>query len=180
MAYIGLLPSFGSSLGSDGSVVYGLLMTAVGFGSISGPVALAGWAGRANERRLLVATAVLSGLALAWLGTSRDVAWASAAAVSVGASQSLFMVVLYKETQGIASDVMRGRVASLTFFFTAGVMGLFNLGLGALATVLPAGWVMMGSGLIFVLATFCLLQRVPALRWRSPAPGAPLPSQAAG
>jgi MFS family permease len=176
MAFMGLLPSFGSTLSRQGSIAYGLLMTAVGLGSIAGPLALAGWAARANERRLLVATAVLSGLTLVGLGATRGLAAALAVAVTVGASQSMFMVVLYKETQTLAGEAMRGRVASFTYFFTAGVMGIFNLGFGLLATVVPPQAVMVVSGLAFIATTAWLLARVPALRWTPPAVAAPAPA----
>lgn len=174
MAFMGLLPSFGSalspqgSMGTMGSMAYGLLMTAVGLGSILAPLALAGLARHANERRLLVGSALLSGLTLMLLGAMRSLPAAAVVAVGAGASQAVFMVVLYKESQSLTVEAMRGRVASFTFFFTAGVMGIFNLLFGLAATVVPAGTVMEASGLLFVLATVILLRRVPSLRWTLP------------
>jgi MFS family permease len=171
MAFMGLLPSFGSEMSRQGGgEAYGLLMTAVGLGSAAGPLALAAFAHRANERRLLVAVALLSGVALAALGGAGTLGVAAALAVTVGASQALFMVLLYKQTQGMSAASMRGRVASFTFFFTAGVMGIFNLGFGALATVVPPGAVMEAMGLAFVASSLALVQRVPTLRWTPPEP----------
>jgi MFS family permease len=185
MAFMGLLPSFGSSLvgggmggGSGasgmamGGAAYGLLMSSLGLGSILGPLTLAAVARRTNSRRMLVATALLSGLTLALMGAMRTLPLAAVAAVTVGISESLYMTLLYNQSQGLSAEAMRGRVASFTFFFTSGVMGLFNLAFGLLATVVAPSAIMEVTGLAFVLATFALLARVPALRWSPPLRGA--------
>jgi MFS family permease len=165
MAFMGVLPSFADTVLGGGMATYGLLMTAVGLGAVAGPVTLAAWARRANERRVLVATGWLSGVTLVMLGAAHTLVTATAAALAAGASQALFMVVIYSQTQALAAEGLRGRVAGLTFFFTSGVMGLFNLAMSAVAARVGPQNVLIGCGLAFVVVTAAVLVRVPELRW---------------
>lgn len=167
MTFMGLLPSFARTVLLGGSATYGVLMAAVGLGAIAGPVALAGWA-RANERRLLVVTGLLSGLALIALGAARTLAASAAAAAAAGAGQSLFMVAIYSQTQALATDEMRGRVASVVLFLTSGIMGFFTLAMSAVATRVGPQAVLIASGAAFLAAAAGFLVRVPQLRWSVP------------
>jgi MFS family permease len=180
MAFMGVLPSFAASVLHGGSGDYGLLMTCVGLGSIAGPLALAALARRTNEMRALLVMAALSGATLMLLGAGRTLPAAAVAAFGTGATQAPFMVLIYSLTQSLADEAMRGRVASFTFFFTGGVMGMFNLFLGLLAERVSPAAVMVGSGLVFVLATGVFLVRLPWMRWSASAPPPTRPTVAAG
>lgn len=149
MAFIGLLPILASRHLGGGSS-YGWLVAGVGLGAIGGALALAGAARRLDPVRGLVVTGALSGLSLLWLGLAAPLGLALVGAVAVGASQAMFMAVLYSVVQSIAAEPIRGRVASFSNILTAGTMSLMSLGWGALALVLPPGWVMAATGLAFL------------------------------
>ena len=170
MAFMGVLPSLATTVLHGGDATFGALMTAVGLGAVVGPLFLAWCAHRANERRYLVATAFLSGITLMALGVSRTFVVAVAMAVAAGATQALFMILIDNRSQTISADAMRGRVAAFVYFFTGGVMGIFNLLLSVMADRVGSEVTLVVCGLAFVAATCGLLVRVPQLRWTPPVP----------
>ena len=104
------------------------------------------------------------------LGVSRTFVVAVAMAVAAGATQALFMILIDNRSQTISADAMRGRVAAFVYFFTGGVMGIFNLLLSVMADRVGSEVTLVVCGLAFVAATCGLLVRVPQLRWTPPVP----------
>lgn len=150
MAYIGLLPILADRhLGGGDS--YGWLVTGVGLGAMGGSLILAGAARRLDPARGLLITGVLSGLTMVWLGLAAPLGAALAGAVAVGASQAVFMAVLYSVVQNLTAEPLRARVASFSNVLTAGTMSILSLAWGALALVIAPGLVMTATGLLFVL-----------------------------
>jgi MFS family permease len=170
MAFMGVLPSLATMVLHGNDATFGTLMSAVGLGAVVGPLFLAWRAQRVNERRYLVATALLSGITLVALGLSRTLAVAGALATAAGATQALFMILIDNRSQTMSVDAMRGRVAAFVYFFTGGVMGIFNLLLSAMADWVGSEVTLAICGLAFVAATCGLLIRVPQLRWTPPVP----------
>jgi MFS family permease len=168
MAFMGVLPTLATTVLHGDDATFGTLMTAVGLGAVIGPLFLAWRADRTNERKSLVTTAFLSGISLMGLGAVSTLGAAVAMAAAAGASQAQFMVLIDNRSQSISVDAMRGRVAAFMYFFTGGVMGIFNLLLSAMADRIGSEATLVICGLAFVGATGALLLRVPQLRWTPP------------
>ncbi len=152
MASIGILPVVAVANLGGGAGAYGVLLTAFGLGSVLGPLGMM-WLGRRVEPvTLLVATGVLSGAPLVSLGLVPNMVVAAVSSALAGAAQAVFMAGIYSLTQGVATDAMRGRVASIQLSLTTGAMGLTSLGWGALAGVMAPGLVLAAPGIAFVLA----------------------------
>ena len=166
MAYTGLLPSFSVSSLKGGDSVYGILLTAVGLGAIVWSVGLARYAHRVNENQILVITAVLSGATLSLLALTSSPVFAYITAFFVGGSQAMFMTLIQSSTQSLSKAEMRGRVAGLSFFFTAGVMGFSGLAQGFLALEIGTQLVMIVTGLVFVAIVVAMVQRLRNLKIR--------------
>jgi predicted MFS family arabinose efflux permease len=163
MGYDAALPRRASDvLGSTGTS-YGLLMMAMGSGSLVGAFLLAGFARRVHCGFLFFATGILSGLTLVPLGYA--VSWPGAllAAAAVGLTQSMFIALATTSLQIATPDHVRGRVMGLYWGSTGGVMGVSNLATGRLADWLGAGPMLALPGLAFVAVTVLTLC-APTLR----------------
>ncbi len=151
MAFTGLLPALAAQHLGGNSAVYGMLLGAIGLGAVAGPLGMAALAGRLRPVPGLFLAGVLSGLALVQLGFTYNFALALASAVVAGASQAVFMALIYALTQSVTADNMRGRVASTQLLLTAGSMGIASFIWGAATTRVGIGILLTGPGLLFVV-----------------------------
>lgn len=172
MAFLGLLPGLAGDHLHDGQL-YGPLVTTVGLGAIVGALGLATLASRVDPTRLLIVSAAFSGVGLILLGLAPGPATALAGAFVAGAAQSVFMADAYTVTQTLATDVMRGRVASVSNILTGGSMSLVSLLWGALAEAFSPTLVLAVIGSTYVLATAAFLLFFPAFRHRAGLIGGP-------
>jgi MFS family permease len=163
MGYDAALPRRASdALGATGTA-YGLLMMAVGSGSLFGAFVLAAFARRIHCGYMFFATGILSGLTLVPLGYAASGPGAWFAAAAVGLSQSMFIALATTVLQIATPDHLRGRVLALYWGSASGVMGVSNLATGRLADVFGVGPMLALPGLAFVVVTALTLW-VPTLR----------------
>lgn len=152
MASIGILPALATANLRGDAVAYGLLLTGFGLGSVLGPLLMMGLGNRVGVLRILLVSALLSGLPLIPLGLVPNLAVDLVAATFAGAAQAVFMAGIYSANQGASRDAMRGRVASVQLSLTTGAMGLASIGWGALAVLMAPGVVLAVPGAAFTLA----------------------------
>lgn len=164
MAFTGLLPAVAAQHLGGASSIYGVLLAGIGLGAVSGPLTMAGLNGRLRPLPALFFTGIASGLALVELGITHSYPLAVASAVLAGASQSVFMALIYALTQSITDDNMRGRVASFQLLLTAGTMGIASFLWGALSAPVGVALLLTVPGLLFVLVTFVYLRFMGTLR----------------
>jgi MFS family permease len=163
MGYDAALPRRASDvLGATGTA-YGLLMMAMGGGSLAGGFLLAGFARRVHFGYLFFATSILSGLTLVPLGYAASWPGALLAAAAVGLTQSVFIALATTLLQIATPDHVRGRVLGLYWGSTGGVMAVSNLATGRLADGFGAGPVLALPGLAFGAVTVLTLC-APTLR----------------
>jgi hypothetical protein len=149
-------------LGATGTA-YGLLMMAIGGGSLVGALLLAAFARRVHGGHLFFATSLLSGLTLVPLGYAASWPGALIAAASVGLTQSMFIALATTMLQVATPDRVRGRVLGLYWGLGSGVMGFSNLAIGRLADGFGAGPMLALPGLAFIAVTVLTLC-APTLR----------------
>lgn len=151
MSYMGVLPQFVQTSLHGSSGFYGVLMSAVGLGSIGGTLFLAG-VNRPRTRGMLYwSTALVSGLSLALLALARAPAIAIIAMVLVGSSQAIFMTLSLAYVLERSNEAMRGRVSSVYMVLAGGLMSVANLGYGALSRFVPPGSILLTIGCLFVI-----------------------------
>jgi MFS family permease len=164
MDFMGILPDFLQSRLHAGSDVYGAAMTAVGLGAILGVLPLTAVRSLRLRRRLYLISGLASGATLVAFGLMRSEAPALAAAVTVGASQAMFMAITGAAVQERCADAFRGRVSSVYTLLTMGSMALFTWAYGALGVVVDPGVIMVSAGSAFVLAVAVCLAVSPTMR----------------
>jgi MFS family permease len=185
MAYQGMLPMFvATDLRADVSD-YGLLLTAIGVGAMTGSLALARLSARSHRPALFVGSLVGSGVALAAMGAAPAVWVALVAGFLAGATQSMFMSMTLALIQSSVDDAYRGRATSLYQMITLTPMALFGWGMGGLADVTEPRPLMIAGGMAFLVAMAVYAGRSSWLRglrypdgWQQPdlVPVAAVPS----
>jgi MFS family permease len=151
MAYMGILPAFVQGALGGGAGLFGSIMTIVGLGSIVGALPLMMVKNPQVRGRLYLIAALASGVSTAALGLSRSPAAAIAAAIAVGASQSMFMTIAFAEVQERSSDHFRGRVSAIYLLLAGGGMAVGNWAFGLLGAVEAPAHILIGMGTAFVV-----------------------------
>lgn len=166
--WIPLLAKKEFDVGADG---FGVLMSAVGVGSLAGALSLA-FAGRGPRPRLILVTAALLGLTeLALAAVSRlslHVAIALLILPVMGFSFSLTSASANTIIQTNAPGHLRGRVMSVYMTFFAGTAPLGAIFAGALADRFGTPASIAVCGAVTVFAAAAVAYRFGA--WRSDAP----------
>jgi MFS family permease len=152
MASVGILPAVATADLHGNAQAYGLLLTAFGLGSVIGPLGIMAFGRRYGALTVLIVSGVLSGLPLVTLGLIHQIGIDTLSAAVAGAAQAVFMAGIYSANQGVSTDAMRGRVASVQLSLTTGAMGLASVGWGALVGLLTPGVILAVPGAVFVVA----------------------------
>ena len=162
--YVALLPWFAREAFAGDSSVLGLMLSAAGFGAVSGMVYLAGRPGIRGLFRLLGWTAALAGAALVVFSFSRSLALALPALYFIGMGLMLTAASTNTVLQSIVPDELRGRVASLYVMSFLGMspVGSFLAGwasehFGPPATLAVCGGLALAAAAVYY-------SRIPAIR----------------
>jgi len=164
MAFMGILPGFLQAHIGGGSAVYGAAMTALGLGAILGALPLTTVRDMRLRGRLYLISGLLSGATLLLFGLMRTEAAALALALTVGASQAMFMALTATAVQERCADAYRGRVSSVYTWVTVGAMATFNWSYGALGTLTDPARIMVATGGVFAIAFAVFVTGSPTMR----------------
>jgi len=155
MSFDAMLPGFARHELHQASTGFTIMTMGVGIGALVGTSLLAVYPG-GQRGRLLLATAIASGVSPMLMAASRHVAVAAFSATLMGVSQAMFMAVTAVLLQQVIPDGIRGRVMSFYLMSAGGIMAFANLGFGTLAdwTGAPALFFLPGLSFVaIVLAT---------------------------
>lgn len=164
MSYDSLLPDFAADALNGGELEYNALIVCVGAGALVASLGIAAVHRDSIRGRLFFASMVGSGLTPLLMSLAPHVVPAAAAAVTIGASQAVFMALSATLLQAIVPDGIRGRVMSLYFMLAAGVMSLQNLGGGILADRVGTPVLFAIPGVTYALIAICWFIVNPRLR----------------
>ena len=144
---------FGMGPGAGFLAGFGYLMVFFGIGALIATVALAGVDNSRIKGRLLLWTAILSGITPVALGFSPNLVLAMISSACMGAAQASFMTLVHGMLQEIVPDGIRGRVMGIYDWHILGFMATIQLLNGTLAafTSLTASIILSGAGIGFVL-----------------------------
>lgn len=160
----GLLPVFAQSVLKGGPTLFGLMLSAIGLGSILGAFLLS-WIPAYYPRHHLIPLAMsifaLSGLTFSF---SKWPALSLLILVGSGALWLLSLNPTNTANQLLATDANRGRVLSVMLLAQQGGMPLGHLFAGFLTHYLSAPWVLrLMLGTLFFIMPFFLIHREPAI-----------------
>jgi len=160
----GLLPVFAQSVLKGGPTLFGLMLSAIGLGSILGAFLLS-WIPAYYPRHHLIPLAMcLSAVIGLCFSFSRSPSLSLMILVAGGACWLLSLNPTNTANQLLATDANRGRVLSVMLLAQQGGMPLGHLFAGFLTHYLSAPWVLrLMLGTLLVLMPFFLIHREPAI-----------------
>ena len=158
-----LLPVFALRVFDSGPAGLGLLAAATGIGAVVGSALIAALSGARAQGPLLLALGALLGAALAGFALAPAFLLATALIVLVGvayaALQTLYSALLLRQT----TPAMSGRVMSI-WLITMGLTPLSALPAGALADLIGARPMMVGTGVLVALLVLAFGLFSPTVR----------------
>jgi predicted MFS family arabinose efflux permease len=124
-AYLALLPLLARHLISEGPQLYGILLAAIGVGTVGGSLIIRWLKDELGPDRLVAAGSLGAAFALVLFGLAHDPITAVSACLLGGASWTVVLTKLYVSAQVALPDWARGRglAVFLTFIFGATTAG---------------------------------------------------------
>jgi MFS family permease len=148
--YLTFIPFYARDILATGAAGLGLLTGAIGVGALVGALTLASRRPSGGSGRLVLGAMCVVGAALTVFATSRSVPISMLALAVMG----MFQVAYYSTTntliQVLVPARLRGRVLSLYFLTSIGVIPIANLVGGALAEAIGVQLVLAAGGVLTV------------------------------
>jgi MFS family permease len=177
-AYLALLPLLARHLMSEGPQLYGILLAAIGVGTVGGSLIIRWLKDELGPDRLVAAGSLAAAFALVLFGLAHDPITAVSACLLGGASWTLVLTKLYVSAQVALPDWARGRglAVFLTFIFGATTAGSAVWGKLSAMEGLPIAYFVAAAGLVLAipmtwrwkLQTGVGIDFSPAMHWRAP------------
>lgn len=161
--YVGFVPVFASDVLHVGAIQYGILMTAVGVGSIPGAFAAANMTHMHGKGRMLVLTSAVYMAMVAAFALSPLFGLAFGCLVVAGIANAIQNTLNASLVQFSVSDEYRGRVSAL-YFMTGGLTPFGSLAMGGLIAAFGAPTAVAGFGIIATVLVIGLGALSPRLR----------------
>ncbi|MEO8273825.1 MAG: MFS transporter [Chloroflexota bacterium] len=165
--YLTFIPVFARDILATGPAGLGLLTGAIGVGALGGALTLASRRPSGGSGRLVLGALAIVGAALTVFAVSRSLPVSMLALAVMG----MFQVAYYSTTNTIIQVLvparLRGRVLSLYFLTSIGVIPIANLVGGALAEAVGVETVLASGGVLTVaiaLLVFLAEPRIARLR----------------
>jgi MFS family permease len=160
----GLLPVFARTVLNGGPGLFGLMLSAIGLGSIIGAFALSSIPAYYPRHHLIpLAMCIFSAIGVVF-SFSKIPALSIGILIVCGTFWLLSLNPSNTANQLLATDANRGRVLSVMLLAQQGGMPLGHLFAGFLTHYIPVPWVLrVMLGTLFIIMIFFLLQREPAI-----------------
>ena len=160
----GLLPVFAQSVLKGGPTLFGLMLSAIGLGSILGAFLLSCIPAYYPRHHLIPLAMCIFAIIGLGFSFSRVPAFSLLILVASGAFWLLSLNPTNTANQLLATDANRGRVLSVMLLAQQGGMPLGHLFAGLLTHYMSAPWVLrLMLGTLLVVMPFFLIHREPAI-----------------
>ena len=161
--YLVMMPVFARDVLHRGAVGYGVLMTSVGVGAVTGALAVALLGRRLPPGRTLVAAGVSFGALLVAFALSRDYLLSVALLALTGGTMIVNNALANATIQTIVPDQLRGRVMGFYAFVFVGLAPIGSFAVGALAERIGTPPAVAAGGGLSALAVIVSAWLVPEL-----------------
>ncbi len=153
-SYLALTPAIAHDVFGRSPGVYGVLLSAVGLGSLAGAAVLSFLRGKqVSDDRILSACSLAGAVALGLLALAHEPILASIALALAGGSTLMQLATYNATAQLLLPAEVRGRGLSIYLAATFGAMAVGSLLWGAMAQALSIAVALLTSSLIFALAS---------------------------
>lgn len=159
-----LMPVFAKEVFSGGSEVLGVLLGALGLGSLLGAFRLAQRASGEGLDRMIGTAGLVAGIALLFFTFSSGLAFALPVLVVVGFCQTTLVASTNTLIQLVVPDEIRGRTMSLFSTIFIGLMPVGSLTAGTLAQYVSAPHTARLFAVLCIGGSWVFLMGIPRLR----------------
>jgi MFS family permease len=162
--YLTMMPVIARDVLHTGASGYGLLLTFVGIGALTGALSLAGLGLRIRRGRLFNASAyAFAGLTILF-SLARSVPFAAIVLLFLGLVMLISGALANGMLQAVVPDELRGRVMATYIFVYVGFTPIGSVIAGALARVMGVEWAIFTGGLVMLAYFLWAFWKYPEIR----------------
>jgi len=162
--YLTMMPVIARDVLHTGASGYGLLLTFVGIGALTGALSLAGLGGRIRRGRLFNATAyAFAGLTILF-SLMRTVHLAAVVLVLLGLTMLINGALANGILQSVVPDELRGRVMATYVFVYVGFTPIGSFIAGAMARFVGVQWAIFTGGVVMLAYSMWAFWKYPEMR----------------
>jgi MFS family permease len=164
LQYVAMMPVIARDVLHTGAGGYGLLVTVVGVGALTGALTLAGLSNRVRRGRLFLLSAFSFAVLLIVFSLVRVMWLAVVVLVFLGLTMMINGALANGILQSIVPDELRGRVMAAYVFVYVGFGPIGALLTGAIANVVSVDWAIGLGGAVTLLYSTWAFWRFPEMR----------------
>ena len=162
--YLTMMPVVARDVLHTGASGYGLLLTFVGIGALTGALSLAGLGGRIRRGRLFNATAyAFAGLVILF-SLMRTVHLAAIVLLFLGLTMLINGALANGILQTVVPDELRGRVMATYVFVYVGFTPIGSFVAGAMARFVGVQWTIFAGGVVMLAYSLWAFSKYPEIR----------------
>ncbi len=162
--YLTMMPVIARDVLHTGAGGYGLLLTFVGIGALTGALSLAGLGARIRRGRLFNATAyAFAGLTILF-SLMRTVHLAAFVLLFLGLTMLINGALANGILQSVVPDELRGRVMATYVFVYVGFTPIGSFIAGAMARFVGVQWAIFSGGVVMLAYSLWAFWRYPEIR----------------
>jgi len=162
--YLTMMPVVARDVLHTGASGYGLLLTFVGIGALTGALALAGLGGRIRRGRLFNATAYAFAGFTILFSLVRSVHLAAFVLVFLGLTMLINGALANGILQSVVPDVLRGRVMATYVFVYVGFTPIGSFIAGVVARAVGVQWAIFSGGVVMLAYSIWAFWKYPEMR----------------
>ena len=162
--YLTMMPVVARDVLHTGASGYGLLLTFVGIGALTGALSLAGLGARIRRGRLFNVTAyAFPGLTILF-SLTRSIHLAAVVLILMGLTMLINSALANGILQTVVPDELRGRVMATYIFVYVGFTPIGSFIAGALSRVMGVQWAIFSGGVIMLAYSLWAFWKYPEIR----------------
>lgn len=162
--YLTMMPVVARDVLHTGASGYGLLLTFVGIGALTGALSLAGLGGRIRRGRLFNITAYsFAGLTILF-SLVRSVQLAAFVLLFLGLAMLINGALANGILQSVVPDELRGRVMATYVFVYVGFTPIGSFIAGLVARAFGVQWAIFSGGVVMLVYSIWAFSRYPEIR----------------
>ena len=164
LPYMMLMPIFAGEVLQGGPKALGFLTGAAGLGALTGAIFLASRKSARGLGRVIAASTLILGLALAGFALSRDLRLSLVLIYFAGFGAMIQRSASNIILQTIVDDDKRGRVMSFYVVALVSMLAVGDLLAGSVASIIGAPRMMLAGGLICIGLSYGVYKKLPYIR----------------